>query len=69
MDAQAGREGVHDVPIAGAQLDGNSIWFTGTYGSDTFVATSGHSDDLELPLDGYTDIFLMRFDKVGPPTE
>jgi hypothetical protein len=63
-----GSEGA-DYVLGGAQLGGESLWFTGTYKGDPFVATSGHDDDVELPLDGYTDIFLMRFDVTGPPTE
>lgn len=63
-----GSEGT-DYVLGGAQLGGESLWFTGTYEWDPFVATSGHDDDVELPLDGYTDIFLMRFDTIGPPTE
>ena len=63
-----GGEG-REVSPGGAQLDGMSIWLTGAYGSDPFVATSGHDDDVELPLDGCSDIFLMRFDTTSPPTE
>ena len=63
-----GGEGL-ELPHGGAQLDGRSIWLTGAYGSDPFVATSGHDDDVSLSLDGYTDVFLMRFDTTSPPTE
>ena len=52
-----------------AQLDGSSIWLTGYYSSNPFVAGSGHDDDVVLPLDGYTDIFLMRFDATSSPSE
>jgi len=54
---------------ASAQLGGSSIWLTGFYSSNPFVAGSGHDDDVPLPLDGYTDVFLMRFDATNPPTE
>jgi len=53
----------------GAQMNGSSIWLTGAYGSNPFVATSGHGDDVELSLDGISDIFLMRFDATTLPTE
>jgi len=52
-----------------AQQDGTSLWITGAYGSDPFFATSGNGDDVELPLSGYTDVFLMRFDATTLPTE
>ena len=58
-----------DVPAASAQLDGTSLWLTGAYGSDPFIATSGNGDDIALPLSGYTDVFLMRFDSTAPPAE
>ena len=57
------------MPIEGAQPNGSSLWITGTYSSNPFVATSGHDDVVALPLDGYTDVFLMRFDATSPPTE
>jgi len=63
-----GGEG-EDWPISGGHLDGSSLWLTGLYGSNPFVATSGHGDDIALPLDGYTDVFLMRFDATTIPTE
>jgi hypothetical protein len=58
-----------DAPMAGAQLDGISMWLTGAYRSNPFIATSGHDDDIPLPLEGYSDVFLMRFDATTPPTE
>ncbi|MCK9463710.1 MAG: hypothetical protein M0R80_29170, partial [Proteobacteria bacterium] len=72
MHGMGGTE--REMVYGGAQMDGMSIWLTGAYGSDPFIATSGHGDDIELPLtdsiwDDTSDIFLMRFDKVGPPTE
>jgi hypothetical protein len=63
-----GNEG-DDGVIAGAQLDGNSIWLTGAYSSNPLVATSEHDDDIPLPLSGIQDIFLMRFDATTIPTE
>ena len=63
-----GNEG-NDGALAGAQLDGTSIWLTGAYSSSPFIATSGHDDDFPLPLSGVQDIFLMRFDATAPPSE
>jgi hypothetical protein len=64
-----GGEGRMDIPMAGAQLDDTSLWLTGAYASNPFVATSGNGDDIALPLSGYTDVFLMRFDATSPPAE
>jgi len=61
----AGKERVGGI----AQQDGTSLWITGAYCSDPFVATSGNGDDVELPLSGYTDVFLLRFDATTTPTE
>jgi len=60
-----GKEDVQDV----AQQGGTSLWITGAYGSDPFVATSGNGDDVPLPLAGWSDVFLLRFDDDTPPTE
>ena len=56
----------YESAAALAQLDGESLWITGIYSSDPFVATSGHDDDVPLPLAGVSDIFLMRFDATEP---
>jgi hypothetical protein len=63
-----GDEGEDEV-FGGGQLEGESFWLTGGYLSDPFVATSGHDDDIPLPLSGSSDVFLMRFDATTPPTE
>jgi hypothetical protein len=52
-----------------AQQGGTSLWLTGAYGSDPFVATSGNGDDVPLPLAGLTDVFLLRFDAMSIPAE
>ena len=64
-----GGVGGDDFSVAGGQLEGASIWFTGQYSSDPFFATSGNDDEAALPLDGFSDVFLMRFDSTNPPTE
>jgi hypothetical protein len=63
-----GNEG-DDLAQAGAQVDDTSLWLTGSYRSNPFVATSGHDDEIPLPLVGSSDIFLMRFDATTPPSE
>jgi hypothetical protein len=52
-----------------AQQGGTSLWITGAYCSDPFVATSGNGDDVPLPLAGWSDVFLLRFDATTIPTE
>jgi len=61
----AGKERANGV----AQQDGTSLWIAGAYRSDPFVVTSGNGDDVELPLSGFSDVFLARFDATDPPTE
>jgi hypothetical protein len=61
-----GNEDVESI-FGGAQLAGESIWITGAYTSDPLVATSGHGDDVPLPLAGDSDVFLMRFGPTVPP--